>query len=183
MGISGFDHAVIPTSQPEEMIAFYKRLGFEVVGEEEWRQGRARIFAFAFGDAKINVHPPDVWSTGGFSLRGPTAVPGCGDFCFVWDGSVDSAKEMLEGAGAGVIEGPVSRVGGRALGRQPGPACIPETRTRTFWSSSSTSSSTWGRQVQRAASRRRGRKSTDAWFDRLIYEGLPPVKPRASRLL
>jgi catechol 2,3-dioxygenase-like lactoylglutathione lyase family enzyme len=120
MAIAGFDHAVIPTSQPEEMIAFYRRMGFEVVGEEEWRQGKARIFAFAFGDSKINVHPPDVWSTGEFSLRGPRAVPGCGDFCFVWDGSVDSAKEMLEAAGASVIEGPVSRVGGRALGRATG---------------------------------------------------------------
>ena len=116
MPIVGFDHAVIPTAQPEEMIAFYKRLGFTVVNEEEWRQGNARMFSFAFGDSKINVHPPDVWNNPRFTLRGPSAVPGCGDFCFVWQGSIEDAKAMVEAAGAQVIEGPVARDGGRALG-------------------------------------------------------------------
>jgi catechol 2,3-dioxygenase-like lactoylglutathione lyase family enzyme len=118
--IASFDHAVIPTSQPEEMIAFYKKLGFSVVNEEEWRQGKARAFAFAFGDSKINVHPPEVWQNTGFTLRGPTAVPGCGDFCFVWDGTIEEAKAMLDAAGAEVIVGPVQRDGGRAFGRTVG---------------------------------------------------------------
>ena len=120
MPIASFDHAVIPTSQPEEMIAFYKKLGFDVVHEEEWRQGKARAFAFAFGDSKINVHPPEVWNNPEFTLRGPTAVPGCGDFCFVWDGSVEEATALVLGAGAEVIVGPVSREGGRGLGRTTG---------------------------------------------------------------
>ena len=120
MPIAAFDHAVIPTGQPEEMIAFYKRLGFEVVGEQEWREGKARMFAFAFGDSKINVHPPDVWQSWRFSLRGPTAVPGCGDFCFVWDGTVDEAKALIESSGTEIIEGPVSRVGGKAAGTGTG---------------------------------------------------------------
>ena len=120
MPIAAFDHAAIPTGQPEEMIAFYKRLGFSVVGEQQWREGKARTFAFAFGDSKINVHPPDVWQSGRFTLRGPTAVPGCGDFCFVWDGGVDDAKALIESAGAEVIEGPVGRVGGRASGTATG---------------------------------------------------------------
>ena len=120
MPIAAFDHAVIPTGQPEEMIAFYKRLGFSVVGEEAWREGKARAFSFAFGDSKINVHPPDVWQNTSFTLRGPTAVPGCGDFCFVWDGSVDDAKALIESAGAEVIAGPVDRVGGRAAGTTTG---------------------------------------------------------------
>jgi catechol 2,3-dioxygenase-like lactoylglutathione lyase family enzyme len=116
MAISGFDHAVIPTAQPEEMIDFYERLGFTAVGADEWRAGKSRIFAFAFGDSKINVHPPEVWSSGQFTLRGPTAVPGCGDFCFVWDGRVDELKAMLSRAEVEVIEGPVMRVGGKSLG-------------------------------------------------------------------
>ena len=120
MPIASFDHAVIPTAQPEEMIALYKQLGFAVVHEEEWRQGKARAFAFAFGDSKINVHPPDVWSNPQFTLRGLTAVPGCGDFCFVWDGSVDEVKSMLEAAGAEIVVGPVEREGGRSLGTRTG---------------------------------------------------------------
>jgi catechol 2,3-dioxygenase-like lactoylglutathione lyase family enzyme len=102
------------------MIAFYERLGFAAVGAREWREGKARAFSRAFGDSKINVHPPDVWQNERFTLRGPTAVPGCGDFCFVWAGSVEEAKALIEAAGAEVIEGPVSRVGGRAAGTATG---------------------------------------------------------------
>ena len=120
MPISAFDHAVIPTAQPEALIAFYKRLGFTVVDEQAWREGRARTFAFAFGDSKINVHPPAVWQDSAFTLRGPTAVPGCGDFCFVWDGTLDEASALLAAAGAALIEGPVRRVGGRGVGSASG---------------------------------------------------------------
>ena len=120
MPIASFDHAAIPTARPEEMIEFYKGLGFTVVNEEAWREGKARAFAFAFGDSKINVHPPAVWQNERFTLRGPAAVPGCGDFCFVWDGSIDEARAMLESAGAVLIEGPVQRDGGRGGGRTAG---------------------------------------------------------------
>jgi catechol 2,3-dioxygenase-like lactoylglutathione lyase family enzyme len=116
MAIASFDHAAIPTDRPEEMIDFYKRLGFTVVHEEAWREGRARNFAFAFGDSKINVHPPAVWQNGAFTLRGPTALPGCGDFCFVWDGTVEDAAALIRSAGGDVIEGPVPRDGGRGGG-------------------------------------------------------------------
>ena len=115
MPIVAYDHTAIPTAQPEEMIAFYKKLGFAVVHEEEWRQGKARAFAFAFGDNKINVHPPAVWQDPKFTLRGPSALPGCGDFCFVWQGTLEDAKALLDAAGAEIIEGPVSREGGRTL--------------------------------------------------------------------
>jgi catechol 2,3-dioxygenase-like lactoylglutathione lyase family enzyme len=115
MPIASFDHAAIPTNDPEALIAFYAKLGFTPVHVEEWRQGKARAFSLAFGDNKINVHPPAVWQDPRFTLRGPAALPGCGDFCFVWDGSLDEAWAMLEAAGAEVIEGPVPREGGRAL--------------------------------------------------------------------
>jgi catechol 2,3-dioxygenase-like lactoylglutathione lyase family enzyme len=120
MPIVAYDHTAIPTAQPEEMIAFYKKLGFTVVHEEEWRQGKARAFALAFGDSKINVHPPAVWQNPEFTLRGPAAVPGCGDFCFVWQGGLDAAKALLDAAGAEVIEGPVPREGGRKLSSTTG---------------------------------------------------------------
>ena len=116
MPLKSFDHVVIPTADPEAILAFYKRLGFTAIREEEWRAGTSRVFSLAFGDNKINVHPPEVWQSGNFTLRGPTAVPGCGDFCFVWDGTVEEAAAWLKAAGVDVIEGPVKRDGGRALG-------------------------------------------------------------------
>ncbi len=120
MAIAAFDHAVIPAARPEEMIDFYKGLGFSVVGEQEWRDGKARMFSFAFGDSKINVHPPELWQNPAVTLRGPTAVPGCGDFCFVWDGSVEDAAALIKNAGGEMIEGPVSRVGGKSAGTATG---------------------------------------------------------------
>jgi len=115
MPIASFDHAAIPTAQPEAMIAFYEKLGFTAVHAQEWREGKARAFALAFGNSKINVHPPEVWQNPEFTLRGPAALPGCGDFCFVWDGSIEEARAVLDAAGAEVIAGPVPREGGRAL--------------------------------------------------------------------
>ncbi len=115
MPIASFDHAAIPTAQPEAMIAFYEKLGFTPVHVQDWRDGKSRAFALAFGNNKINVHPPEVWQDPKFTLRGPSALPGCGDFCFVWDGTLTEARAVLDNAGAAVIEGPVPREGGRAL--------------------------------------------------------------------
>ena len=120
MGIGGFDHVAMPAEKVEEMIAFYQRLGFAVVGEAAWRAGEARFFAIGLGEHKINVHPPALWRDPAFTLRAPQARPGCGDFCFVWDGEVAALRDVLEGAGAAVEAGPVAREGGRGGGRAVG---------------------------------------------------------------
>ena len=116
MPVSRFDHVAIPTADPEAMIAFYRALGFAILHEEAWRSGERRVFSIAFGDNKINVHDPDFWRSPEFTLRGPTAVPGCGDFCFVWEGGLESLKRALAGVGAEVEEGPGPRQGGRGGG-------------------------------------------------------------------
>ncbi|PKB80145.1 MAG: hypothetical protein BZY88_09490 [SAR202 cluster bacterium Io17-Chloro-G9] len=115
MATVGFDHIAMPTANAERLIEFYKGLGFHINDEEEWRAGRARIFSIQFGDSKINVHPE------GFTadLRGPAAVPGCGDICFVWSGTAAECKKWLEDAGVEVIRGPGPRKGARGGGGQP----------------------------------------------------------------
>lgn len=120
MPIRGFDHAAMPAADIAALIPFYRRLGFAVVGEDAWREGRAPVIVFAFGDAKINVHAPELWQNARFTLRGPSAQPGCGDYCFVWDGGLEALQRTLADAGAEVIEGPVARVGGRAAGTAEG---------------------------------------------------------------
>lgn len=120
MTVAGFDHVAIPVERMEEMLAFYRRLGFAVVGEEEWRAGKAALVSVQFGQNKINLHPPALWQRGSFTLRGPAAQPGCGDFCFVWDGAVDEIAARLAEAGAPIEEGPVPRRGGRDGGRAVG---------------------------------------------------------------
>jgi catechol 2,3-dioxygenase-like lactoylglutathione lyase family enzyme len=111
----GIDHIAMPTADAERLIAFYKRLGFTINEEAEWRAGKATIFSIQMGDSKINVHPEGYTAR----LRGPSAVPGCADICFVWEGTVEACQKMLADAGVDVIEGPGPRKGARAGGGLP----------------------------------------------------------------
>jgi len=120
MSVAGFDHVAIPTENPAQMLRFYRALGFLAPSLEEWRARGAPSFSLQFGENKINVHAPALWKSGAFTLRGRSAQPGCGDFCFVWSGSLDDLREALRKAGAVIEEGPVERVGGRDSGRAKG---------------------------------------------------------------
>ena len=111
--IRSFDHVAVPMRNTEAMVQFYRALGFGVMEGE-------RICSVHFGDNKINFHRPVAWQDASFTLRAPAAVPPCGDFCFVWDGTVAALHATLERAGAVVIEGPVPRTGGRDGGTAGG---------------------------------------------------------------
>lgn len=108
MPIAAFDHVAIPIERVDEMLEFYRQLGFEV------RQPRPPLmFSVHLADQKINFHGPELWKPGRFTLRGPSAAPGCGDFCFRWDGAVSEVVTLLAELDIPVIEGPVDRDGGR----------------------------------------------------------------------
>ena len=115
MSTISIDHIAMPTANAERLIEFYKRLGFTINDEEEWRAGNDNIFSIQVGDSKINVHPEGYVA----GLRGPTAVPGSADICFVWGGTVEQCQEWLADAGVEVIQGPVPRKGGRGFGKVP----------------------------------------------------------------
>ena len=107
MSIAAFDHAAIPIEDVDAMLSFYRRLGFDV------REVQPPLFyAVHFGTQKINFHGPRAWRSPKFTLRGPRARPGCGDFCFVWSGTEAELAARLAAAGAPVVEGPVRRDGG-----------------------------------------------------------------------
>ena len=116
MSIAGLDHVALPTQRPEEMIGFYGRLGFSVPDLAEWRSAARPFFSVSCGSHKINFHAPPLWQHPGFELRGPSARPGCGDLCFVWEGGAGALRERLAGAGAEIVEGPVERLGARGTG-------------------------------------------------------------------
>ena len=115
MSTIGLDHIAMPTANAERLIEFYKGLGFAINDEAAWRAGEVGIFSIQVGDSKINVHPEGYTAT----LRGPTAVPGCADICFVWDGTAEECQQMLAAAGVEVIRGPGPRKGARAGGGLP----------------------------------------------------------------
>ncbi len=112
-GIRGFDHVAAPMRNTEAMVAFYRALGLKVMEGE-------RTCSVHFGDQKINFHRPAHWQSGTFTLRAPAAMPPCGDFCFVWEGSMESLTALLARARAEIIEGPGERRGGRDGGTVTG---------------------------------------------------------------
>ncbi len=121
MPVRGFDHVSLPTADPEALIDFYRRLGFAILYEDEWRAGDVPFFAIQVDEhVKINVHPPEMWQNPKFTLRGPTAKPGCGDLCFYFDGTIDEAKQLILDAGAEVEYGPVDQRGGADAGMREG---------------------------------------------------------------
>ena len=117
MQVNAFDHVAIPIAQPEAMLRFYAALGFTVPAFADWVASGAKHFAVQFGDQKINMHGPALWQDPAFTLRGHSARPGCGDFCFVWPGTLDALRERLQAAGAVVEVGPSPRLGARNGGQ------------------------------------------------------------------
>jgi catechol 2,3-dioxygenase-like lactoylglutathione lyase family enzyme len=116
VGVIGFDHVVIPTADAGTLLAFYRSVGFTIQGEGEWRAGNRSIVAITFGEQKINVHTEELYERSRGApgwLRGPTAEPGCGDFCFVWEGGIDVISDRLAELGIEIIAGPVPRIGAR----------------------------------------------------------------------
>ena len=116
MPVVSFDHVALPTDDPGALIAFYAALGFEVPDPEAWRASGVPAFEIRFGRQKINVHAPELWRKPGFTLRGPTAQPGCGDLCFVWVGGAEALRETLAAAGAEIVAGPMEMWGGAGTG-------------------------------------------------------------------
>src|ERR1700742_3953453 len=74
--VSGYDHVALPMLNTDAMIAFYKKLGFDV------RESPTAVSVYA-GRNMINFHRPARWQDPAFTLRAPAAKPPCGDLCFV----------------------------------------------------------------------------------------------------
>lgn len=111
MAVTTIDHVAIPIQLVQEMKRFYELLGFE------WDDsGAPRLYAVKLGSQKLNFHDPTLWSNPRFSLRGPSAQPGCGDFCFVWSGSQSTLVDLLSQEKLNIVEGPVAREGGAGIG-------------------------------------------------------------------
>jgi catechol 2,3-dioxygenase-like lactoylglutathione lyase family enzyme len=104
--VTGYDHVALPMLNTDAMVAFYRKLGFDI------RESAAAVSVYA-GRNMINFHRPTRWQDGTFTLRAPAAKPPCGDLCFVWDGTAAQLKAWIDAAGARVEEGPVPRQGGR----------------------------------------------------------------------
>jgi catechol 2,3-dioxygenase-like lactoylglutathione lyase family enzyme len=103
--IERVDHLVLTVADIDRTIAFYSRvLGMEAVTFSGGRR------ALAFGNQKINLHPPGKRITP--DAHRPT--PGSADVCLVTETPMDEVMAHLAGCGVAIEEGPVPRTG--ALG-------------------------------------------------------------------
>ena len=75
MPIEDIDHVALPTSRPEEMLAFYLGLGFSGPSLEDWQRGRVPFFSVALGATKLNVHAPELWKDPAMTLRARIIEP------------------------------------------------------------------------------------------------------------
>ena len=96
MPIGGFDHVALPAGRPEEMLVFYRALGFTAPTPEAWRAEKGRMFAVHCGPNKINFHHPAFWQDPAFTLRGPAARPGCREGSLPGKGSSPSPTRTLK---------------------------------------------------------------------------------------
>lgn len=110
--IGALDHVAIPMQNSDAMIAFYRALGFVV-------REATNIVSIHFANQKINLHRPEFWQSGTFTLRAAAAMPPCGDFCWVWEGSEASLREVIARVGV-LIEVEGQREGGRDGGNAVG---------------------------------------------------------------
>ena len=115
MTVRRLDHVAIPVTEMDAMLAFYTSIGFSV--EDSMAP---LMVSVCQGDMKLNLHDPVLWQSGRFDLRGPTASPGCGDVCMVWEGTEAELEAMLSAASVDVIKGPVERIGGKDIGSATG---------------------------------------------------------------
>ena len=101
------DHVVIAVSDWERSNAFYR----DVLGAEIVPRGAG--YAYRFGEQQLNVHGP-----GGdpYPVAADPVRPGNSDLCFVWDGPIDGAVDLLAANGVEIEEGPARRPGARGEG-------------------------------------------------------------------
>ncbi len=115
MMIESIDHVALPIRNVDEMLQFYESLGFQIESSL-----KPKLYSANLQNQKINFHSPSLWEDNHFGLRAKNAMPGCGDLCFVWSGSIDSLFAHLKKIASPIEEGPVSRQGGRSNGNDIG---------------------------------------------------------------
>jgi len=103
--IVGIDHVVINAADLEATCVFYDRL-FGITTHAEYKKdGKVLVRQIAIGGAVLSVH--QIGNGVELVARHPTV--GGGDICFRWDGTIQSAIDVLNRNNIKIIEGPARR--------------------------------------------------------------------------
>ncbi len=99
------DHIVLTVRDLAASVVFYTR----VLGMAR-RDGPGPV-ALHFGDQKMHLHQ----AGREFEPKAVCPTPGAGDLCFTTRDPIDEVAAALVEAGVEIIEGPVRRIGARAI--------------------------------------------------------------------
>ena len=109
MSVKSIDHWVITAGDVDRTLAFYRKLGFEIVYEQIPGRSQGRPTIRINDSQKINVHPP---SSAANPSQGTADHPSIGgaDFCLVWEGTVQEIQDLLARNEITPIMGPGTRM-------------------------------------------------------------------------
>lgn len=114
MTIVAMDHVALTVKDLEVTCAFYDRLFGVVTHAELVVDGRALARQIRMGGAMLSIHQQG----NGIDLVAKAPVPGAGDFCFEWGGTIESAIELLGRHGIAIVSGPAPRVNVKGVASQ-----------------------------------------------------------------
>jgi catechol 2,3-dioxygenase-like lactoylglutathione lyase family enzyme len=103
--IKGLDHIALTARDLEKTCAFYADLFGATVGHDLKKDGRSLVRQMHMTGAMLSVHQEG----NGIDLVARRPAPGTADFCFQWDGPIESAMALLESHGVAIEVGPVPR--------------------------------------------------------------------------
>ena len=104
--VVGIDHIAITVSDLEATCAFYDRLFGARTHLERIAEGKVQVRQIALGGgALLSVHQ----AGNDVALVGRQPTIGAGDICLRWEGSLDSAAELLGRHGIEIIAGSAPR--------------------------------------------------------------------------
>jgi len=114
MAIQGIDHLSLYVEDIEEALTFYRRLGFEVLWEEEWRRFERLYPVLQIGPQQA-IHlliKKDFASL----INVDKAQPGGAHICLLWDGPAHELGQFLQERGIKPELGPTGRAGAQGQG-------------------------------------------------------------------
>ena len=103
--VSGIDHVAITVSDLEDACDFYRDLFGARPVNEYAPNGKVLVRQMLFGGAQFSIHQ----AGNGVSLVAREPTVGAADICLRWDGSIESAIELLGSHNIRIIEGPAPR--------------------------------------------------------------------------
>ena len=106
MTILALDHVALTVRDLAASLRFYDELFGTVTHAELLLDGRLLARQIRMGDAMLSLHQQG----NGIDLVAKAPVPGAGDVCFQWGGTIGSAIELLSRHGIAIVGGPAPRV-------------------------------------------------------------------------